>query len=296
MSFENPRRKLGSRPERIDIEGKTFTFVTRQRGDISAIYRSDNLYVRIGDPERIRRDLALHKRMKEAGFPVASIVAEGEYGNEAYFVESSLGNEHLGATFAADVEQTGSIGHESFGRFLNVAEQFARAQLGTVTETRDFDAFSRGILLEKLCEELPDYARRLRQRFAEAQANLAPLPFVLTHGDFNPNNLYPAGVIDLEDSFQGPYGYDLVGAVAHIDSFPDSHEYEYFAKYRFTPEQRNLYQEMIDRVSSEASQPSPTQFSEDLEFCRAVWLAAGIPHTPKLQRFRYDFVISRFLD
>jgi len=198
----------------------------------------------------------------------------------------------MGGIFAKDTERSGAISTKSFDAFVEIARQFAKAQLATASETKDFDAFSKGIHFDPLCEELPEYAPLLRKRFEEAKSRMSAMPFVLTHGDFNPNNLYPTGVIDLEDSFYGPYGYDIIGALSHIDSFPDSSEYEYFAKYRFTQK----YLDSLDAVCTEAGRPKLTPLKEDFEFCRAVWLAVEIPHTPKLQRFRYDFVIKNFLD
>jgi len=47
-----------------------------------------------------------------------------------------------------------------------------------------------GISTKRLCEELPEYANRLRARFDEVRDRTVTLPFVLTYGDFNPNNLY----------------------------------------------------------------------------------------------------------
>ena len=295
MTFESPRRKPGTRPIDIEVNGRTFSFVTRQREDTTAIYKSDNSYIRIGDAESIQRDLALHRKMETAGFPVAKVIAEGTHNGEAYFIETSLGDRHLGEVFAKEIEQNESISDESFNEFLEVVSRFAKAQLTTATETKDFDAFSQGILLESLCEEMPECADRLRTRFEEVKSRAASFPFVLTHGDFSPNNLYPAGVIDLEDSFYGPYGYDVIGAISHIDSFPDSPEYEFFAKYRFTSEQKQKYLENLDAISAEAGLPSPTQFKDDFEFCRAVWLAAKIPHTPNLQSFRFNFIAKNFL-
>ncbi|MBU1292928.1 aminoglycoside phosphotransferase family protein [Patescibacteria group bacterium] len=295
MTFQAPRSTPGTRPERIVVNGITYSFVTRQRGDFSVIYKSEDKFIRIGNPDKIHRDLALHRKMEESGFPVATLLAEGEMNEEAYFIESSLGDAHFGDIFAADMQAEGSISSENFERFLSIAEQFAKAQLSTATAERDFAVFMDGILFSALCEELPEYAERLRLRFGKVRERVSQIPFVLTHGDFNPNNLYPTGVIDLEDSFFAPYGYDVVSAISHIDSFPDSHEYEFFAKYRFTTEQKDTYLQRLDTFSEKAGLPKLSLFREDLEFCRAIWLAAKIPHTPKLQRFRYDFVIQNFL-
>lgn len=295
MTYISIRKQPGTRPETLEIEGRQFSFVTRQRDDLSAIYKSDDAYLRIGNPQRIKRDIARHRSMEEAGFPVARMIAEGEYEGEQYMVESSLGGKHFGLLFSDDIEQTKTITEAVFEQFLSLAERFAIAQLNTPKPAGDFKEFTAGIFLTQLCEELPAYAEQLRVRFERVKDHLAALPFVITHGDFNPNNLYPDGAIDLEDCFIGPYGYDLVSAIAHIDSFPDTEEYEYFAKYRFTPAQTKLYIERMDAISASAGLPPLSDFFDDFAFCRAVWLAAEIPSTPKLQQFRFDFVTKRFL-
>lgn len=293
MSYENPRTQLGQRPEQILISGDTFAFVRGQRGDASAVYKSADAFMRIGNPAKILKDLAIHKSMEDAGFPVAKLIAEGELGDQAYFVEASLGHEHMGELFAHDTETQGSISTERFSDFASLAETYAHAQLST--GTGEISSLKKGILLDDLCEELPEYADKLRARYEIVEENTKGLPNVLTHGDFNPNNLYPKGVIDLEDSFYAPYGYDLISAITHINYFPDSKEYEYFAKYRFTPSQQEEYLNRLDAISIEAELPPVSSFYDDLEFCRAVWLAAKIPHVPKLQKFRYDLLVEKFL-
>lgn len=295
MVFESVRNKAGERPETIQMEGRDFIFVTSQRGGQSAVYKSQDSFMRIGDPEKIRRDFELHKKMEQAGFPVSRILAEGESEGQFYFIEASLGEKHLGKIFGEEVERGGVISNESFEAFVTVAEKFARAQMSAVVEDRDYQVFSKGLLLENLCNEMPDYADRLRERFELVKERTASLPFVLTHGDFNPQNLLPGGVIDLEDSFYAPYGYDLVSAISHINYFPDSKEYEYFAKYRFTNEQKQEYFRRLDIISVENGLPPLSEFEEDFEFCRALWLVADNPNSPKLAQFRYDLIIDKFL-
>ncbi len=262
---------------------------------MSAIYKSEHAYLRIGEERKIAPDLALHRKMEVAGFPVARLLGEGELDGQKYFIESSLGEKHLGELFADDIELHGAIGEGLFESLVSVAEKFSEAQLTTLVEERNFDDFARGIWIDRLCEEMPAHASKLKERFEEVKRNTHSIPFVVTHGDFNPNNLYPTGVIDLEDSFHAPYGYDLISAITHIDSFPDSHEFEYFAKYRFTPDQVRHYLGRLDRISVANNLPKLSTLLEDFSFCRAVWLAADIPATPKLQQFRYQLVIDRYL-
>ncbi|CAN5753299.1 hypothetical protein BH11PAT2_BH11PAT2_01860 [soil metagenome] len=295
MTYESTRKQLGSRPEKINLQGHEFSFVTSQREDLSAVYRSADAYVRIGSPERISKDLALHKNMDRVGFPVAKLLAEGEHDGEVYFIEASLGDKHFGELFAEDVAAFGAISDELFEKFISIAEKFARAQFATRSDTKGYAEFAKGIWLDRMCDELPEHATALIDRFEKVRVRTENLPFVLTHGDFNPHNLYPSGVIDLEDSFPGPYGYDLVSAVVHIDSFPTTEGYEYFAKYHFTPDQVQEYSNRLDAVSREAELPPLSDFWNDFEFCRAVWLAADIFTAPKLQEFRYQFLIEKFL-
>jgi hypothetical protein len=295
MGYVSRRKQPGTRDEKIKVEGKEFEFVTNQRDYQSAIYRSPEAYLRIGKPERIQKDLAFHRTMEEAGFPVAKVLAEGERDGEAYFIETSLGDTHFGDIFARDIEREGSISEESLEQFISVCELFARAQLGTRSGHTNYDEFAQGILLDTLSKEMPEQAVSLKERFSSVKVATAELPSVITHGDFNPNNIYPTGVIDLENSFHAPYGYDLISAIAHIDSFPDSEEYEYFAKYRFSRAQVEEYMRRMKSVSQDADLKPLSETRGDFEFCRAVWLAADIPNVPKLQSFRFEYVIKHFL-
>ena len=279
----------------VILRGKTFELVAVQRGGDTGVYKSGNEFLRIGDAKKIRKDLTLHKKMEAAGLPVASLIAEGESGGQYYFIETSLGGKHLGKLFAEDMLESGTIAKEHFQILLKVAERFGEAQLKSTFEPQDFEEFSKGIHLAILLEELPQYRDAIESRFRKVTENLSVFPFVVSHGDFNPNNLYHAGVTDLEDSFHGPFGYDLVTALVHINYFPDSKDYEYFARYRFTSEQQVEYFKVIDSVSEDAGLLPLSRFREDFEFCRAVWCLVRMHQWPKIQKWRYDLFIRKFL-
>lgn len=295
MSLEDMKETTPQLPENIELEGTNFEFVKSQRDGNSAIYKGPESYLRIGSSEKIHSDLALHKRMESAGFPVARLIAEGELDGQAYFIESSVGEKTLSKTFAEETEVTGAISQESFNHFLNITDQFARAQLRTQTAERNFEGFADGIHLDILCQELPHYAERIRAKFKEIQKRTTGLPFVISHGDFNPHNLYAGGAIDLEDSYHAPFGHDLIGGIISIDYFPDSQEFEYFAKYRFSEEQKRRYLELLDGICDEQGLPQLSGFQSDFEFTRAVWLLVRMHKWPKLQKFRYDKFIEEFL-
>lgn len=282
-------------PGNIVLGGITFEFVKSQRDGNSAVYKGLDSYLRIGSAEKIHSDLALHKRMESAGFPVARLIAEGELGGKAYFIESSVGEKTLSQMFAEETEATGAISEESFNQFLSVTDQFARAQLRTQTSKRTFEEFADGVHLDILCQELPQYAEKIKARFKEVQERATELPFVISHGDFNPHNLYAGGAIDLEDSYHAPFGHDLIGGIVSIDYFPDSPEFEFFAKYRFSEKQRKDYLELLDGICNEQNLPKLSDFKTDFEFTRATWLLVRMDKWPKIQKFRYNKFIDTFL-
>ena len=80
--------------------------------------------------------------------------------------------------------------------------------------------------------------------------------------------------------------------ISTINYFPDSHEYEHSAGYRFTDKQKEEYLRKMDSISIENGLPPLSEFAKDFEFCRALWLGARIGHTPKLQQFRYDLIVE----
>jgi len=281
--------------ENLNIGGKTFKLVRIQRGGTTGVYRSGNEYLRLGDPAKIKRDLDFHKKMESFKFPVAKLISEGEFGGQYYFIESSLGEKHLGQVFLEDMQKDGVVSQTHFELLLDVAGRFAKAQLGARSETQDFKDFADGIHLDILCGELPEYRDAILNRFEGVKKRLGVVPFVITHGDFNPNNLYPDGAIDLADSFYGPFGFDILTAIVHVNNFPTSGDYEYIAHYGFTSEQKAEYLRQIDAVSVKAGLPPLSSFKSDFEFCRGSWSLVRMHKWPKLQKWRYDLFIKKFL-
>jgi hypothetical protein len=117
-------------PDSIVFGGVAFEFVKSQRDGNSAVYKGPESYLCIGTPEKIKSDLALHKRMESAGFPVARLIAEGDLDGKAYFIESSVGEKTLSQMFAEETEAAGSISEGSFNlHALNCAVRLVKGTL-----------------------------------------------------------------------------------------------------------------------------------------------------------------------
>lgn len=278
----------------VHLGGKHFTLLGLQRAG-TAVYRGEGMYARIGDPSVIARDIAYHREMEKAKYPVAPILAEGTIDGRAYFIEKSLGSKSYTTIFADELE-SGRISDESFAAFLNSVKTLYTAQLKAADGEWSADDFAIGIRLPDLMSELPAHRSAIQAKFTRATGKLRTLPGVLAHGDCNPSNMYEGGIIDLEDSFRGPLGYDAVSALTSIEWSPPTRNYEYFARYSFTPELRSRFMDAIDKLHHRAKLPPLSDFKNELSFCRAVWLCAGLAPWPRLQQWRYDTFVSTYLD
>ena len=112
----------------IEIKDKLYKLVKIQRAGISAIYEGELGFLRIGNKERISKDLASHKKMQEYGFPVAKIIEEGAIGEIYYFIEESFGDKCFGLLFNEEIERDGVISDETFDKFISICVKFTEAQ------------------------------------------------------------------------------------------------------------------------------------------------------------------------
>lgn len=277
----------------ITIGERDFTLVREQRSGLS-LYRSPDAYLRIGAPERLAREIETHQKMEAAHFPVPQLLATGTHGEYAYLIERALGDKTFRVLFEESIQSNSAISHELFEQFLAIVRRYLVAQASARVDA-DRDRFARGVHLDLIVQELPEYAYSLPDKFNRVLKKLAAYPFVLSHGDFNAANIFPNGVIDLEDSFPAPFGFDAISALSTLDWFPDSAEYEYFARYRFSAEQRAAYLAMCDAVAAEAGYPPPSLHADDFGFCRAIWSCVRMQAWPKLRGWRYDKFIRTYL-
>ncbi len=274
--------------ETVVINGEIFKFVKRSRRGEVAVYTSGELYARVGEKSVIENMLALHQKFDGFGFPVAKIMGVGENDPAAYFLEESFGDKCFSFLFKDDFEKQGRVSEELFEKLISVAEKFARAQLRSAISEQVGDSFAKLVGPNDLHEELPEFSEKISTRYHEAVSTLKVFPSVLTHGDFNPHNLFPGGVIDFEETYYGPAGYDLVTNIFSNSYFPETPGYGWIRLYSLTPEQKNLYYTRLDKVYTEAGLPKISEYREHFEFLRAIWLVRGNHQAPKLQAWRYD--------
>jgi aminoglycoside phosphotransferase (APT) family kinase protein len=172
--------------------------------------------------------------------------------------------------------------------------RFAYAQLTTAAGSPSKDALAEAIRLASLKKEIGEHAKALQKEFDAVAERLQTYPSVVTHGDLNPSNMYPQGVIDLEDSFEGPLGFDVVSVLMTQEWFPDG-AYEFVSKYRMSEAQKFQCIAQCDALYARAGFPPLSHAYRDLSFCRAVWLCAGMNEWPNIQKWRFEKFKKEFL-
>lgn len=271
----------------LTIRGIRYAFVrTREQQHIS-IYRNRNTYLRIGPQSLIARERKRTELFMHARYLAPQIIACGEYGKQAYFVERSIGARPFGKLFIRDCEQAGTISAHHMASFEKIVSRYAAAQLAAQHQRKNWTAFARSVHLQILQKELPAKSAVIRRAYDRVRDRLSVFPFVLSHGDFNPHNIFPRGVIDMEHVCFAPAGYDLITAVIHVDTFPDDDGYEYHRLYSFSERQKNVYLTMLDRHFFRKGLPIPSRYIREFRFCRMVWSAARMQRHPLLQQWRY---------
>jgi Ser/Thr protein kinase RdoA (MazF antagonist) len=232
--------------------------------------------------------------MLQAKYPVAEILSQGSYAEYAYYVERSLGGRTFSQLFGEEFEKTGAVSHQLFDRFVASARSYLEAQRNAPRAGKDIESFSSAVHLQTLKEELPQQAEAIQERFDKAAERLRHVPYVLSHGDFNPANLYPSGAIDIENAINAPLGYDAVTAIETAAWFIKTEESVLFSHYLLSDEQIAAYRAMCDDVYKS---DIPIAFIwEDLAFCRAMWMTVRMHKWPRVQQFRYDKFMKAYLD
>lgn len=284
----------------LTIDGNIYTFVKERNQMPVSIYKGVSCYLRIGPKEYIDQEISYHKNLLQFGFPVPQIITRGQFQGFDYFIETSLGEEHLGQIFSFNCEERAIVSELDFKKLLTVTSAFTNAQLKTIKNQKfDTFAFKEFIKLDILLAELPSLASRTNEAYLKASYNISSLPTVLTHGDFNPYNIFETGVIDWERGSFAPLGYDLVTNITQSLFFPLHADSEFNAGYRFSKEQIERYWSVMDSLCSKAHVTTISTFANDFIFCRAVWSVVCMERWPKIQAWRYtqyQALLNAYLD
>jgi len=274
-------------PQSITIEGESYSHIKTREYTPVSVYRGEGKFLRIGPKDLIIKELNLHKKLLEFNFPIPTILSEGEESGLYYYVEVSFGNTLLGDVFWQDTKEGGIIRDENFQKLLVTVGKFARAQFKSIEKKERTESFYLGLHVNDLIEELPHLKDKIIAGFEKLKIQTSLLPTVISHGDFNPYNLFEMGVIDFGSAFDAPAGYDIVSNVYHTFLFPKKGDFETTRRYKFSKSQTEEYFALIDSISVENNLPKMSDFAPDFIFARTIWSAVHMQRWPKIQEWRY---------
>lgn len=286
-------------PELI-IDGKKYIYIKTRNHEPVSVYKGDGCFLRIGPKEIIQEEIDFHKNLLKLDFPIAESLQSGEHEGSFYFIESSLGNNNLSNIFKEGLSRDHIVSDHDFEVFLNITKKYLEAELRTVgSKVFEVDKFEKMIHLDFIIEELPLLKEKTLESMKKAEENINRLPIVLSHGDFNPYNIFPNGVIDWERAGEAPLGYDITTNISQFLFFPISGDFEHIASYNFSIAQIDKYFIEMDRISVSKGFPKISQYLNDFLFTRCVWSVVRMDRTPKLQKWRneqYEKIIDVYIN
>lgn len=274
--------------KKITINGRVFEHIkTREYLPVS-VFKSNSLFLRTGSEEILKKEIRFHRNLLKFDFPVPEILEEGKINGDHYYIETSLGERLFGDIFAKDFKKNGGVSEKNFLMFLDLAKKFAKAQIAAKKLDEDEKDFYSGIHVDFVLEELPGLKDDILNAFGMIKERSRSLPYVLTHGDFNPYNILEKGVIDFGSIFYAPAGFDLVTAIYNAYSFPRAGDYEMKREFEFSTRQIEVYFNSIDEIYAKSGLPPLTKFIDDFILCRLIWATARMGETPNIQKWRYE--------
>lgn len=282
----------------IIIDEKKYTFLKRRDYTPVYVYQSGDSYLKIGSRLYIDESIASHTALFSAHFPVSKIIKIGTKNNQRYFIESSLGSHHFGYLFEDECKKNNQISPETFSQFMKVTKLFADAQSKYLETEATFNQFKTLVHYYLLIKELPHLATQIKEAYLQVKRKLKNVPLVLSHGDFNPHNIYPQGLNDSEKIHFAPYGYDLITNLVHVYFFPTSSLNELMRGYEYTPVQREAYIQMVNSIAKQYQLSDPFSYINEFIFCRAIWSVTRQQHTPRYQKWSYTLftnLLSKYL-
>lgn len=285
----------------IKLDGQIFSYLDDQRNGLKLYVNKDHSqYLRLGGTEIIDKEVAQHHHLIDGGFPVAKIIKIDKWQNLSYWVEESLGEKHLADIFAYECKVGGDITEKTFQLFLTIVEKFKAAQLKTLKTPINWDKVYKGVGFGGVLKELPQYKIELETIWADICKKLENFPTTYCHGDFTSHNIMPLGVIDHEDHFEGPFGYDLITAITPAYWFPPDQSYGSFARrYQFSPTQKEEYFNRLNVFQYGGKQFSLKDYFSPLFFLKATWWSVRNYKNPKIQEWRYQkyiYLLEKYLE
>lgn len=286
--------------DEIKLDNQIFSYLDDQRNSLKLyVNKKRSQYLRLGGTDIIDKEVAQHHHLIDGGFPVAKIIKKDKWQNLSYWIEESLGEKHLADIFADEYKENGCITEKTFQLFLTIVEKFKTAQLKILKTSINLDEVYKGVGFGYILDELPQYKNKLETIWNHLYKKLENFPATYCHGDFTSHNIMPLGVIDHEDHFEGPFGYDLITAITPAYWFPaDQSHGSYARRSQFSQTQKEEFFNRFGIFQYDGKHFNLKDYFNPLFFLKATWWSVRNYKNPKIQEWRYQkyiYLLEKYL-
>lgn len=276
----------------------------KDRGAITKtgqVYRSPDgkKILRTGSPDGIAQEAKFVREISRRGFPTPEVTGSGlTKDGLGYFIETSVGEQHFGDIFREEYAKHGGIQDASFNVFASICLRFVEAQLKPENQQKGPSQLREGIQLANVVEENSDLSSLLEDAVAAAEAQIGDLPLVLSHGDLTPFNTLERGVIDFEQRFVAPVGYDAITCVTFHRFFdhPKPDGTGTMRNWEFRSEQMSDYLTRLDSLCERAEIPALSHYFDDFLMLKSVWSLCyeKALDSPQFHRWQWRRHVARY--
>lgn len=265
--------------------------IIKHRRNGSTLYRCNHHthYMKVGGAQEIEHEVDLYQKLKTAWIPLPELLwFEINEDDLSWMKEELLTWELYADIFTREFEATWFISEEAFNNFVKYQLEHLDVQCKiawdqTITNI-GFDSYQY-LFSEWLLEH--DLAEKLIEKINQ---DVSIVKNAWNHGDHNQYNIFNNGVIDLEDSFYGPIGYDTITSLTQNFWFPDPRNNEIgelTRQHSFTKEQVQAYMTSIQKNEVWINFMDSNVFGA-LFLMRGVFVTVKSDWFPLLRKFRYQ--------
>lgn len=280
---------LGEANQKLTINGNTYDFVKKRAYKEVWIYGNAQGYLRIGKTEDLEKEIELQSYLQQHKYPVPHVIDQGIFEGNTYFIEENTGSETIAQSF---IKQAGSQTEEQRDQLYQLLTQYAEAQALTVKKENFAEKFLEGAYYNEVAEN--EVKGDLKKKMADAKAkllhDLSSVPYVFSHGDFNPWNIFPKAVIDFEYHLWAPFGYDLITCVLHDYNFPAESNLEMKRSNEFPSAFRSKVINYVFDFSGKRLNTPIKNIAEAIYLPKLTFSSAHMDRMPKVQKWRFDLL------
>lgn len=245
--------------------------------------RVNDIFIRFWEKEKLRKEFDLHSYFIANNFPVSEITTSFENEDNFLYAEKSIWEEKLGRMI-----RNQTITYKEAIEILNkILSQYLEAQYKTINKGWNFEEAKKFFhldIFEQENSELKNIDENLvKMAFKKIKKGFINQDFALTHWDFNTMNIFEWWVIDIEDSYNGLLGFDIVTLITHNYWFPTSWA-EMNRAYSFEIEDIYKFFEIFNEITWK-------NLEELFDLCfmtRWIWSCSNMNDRPIIQKFRFE--------